>query len=562
MLFARRRATNTSFFLNNNEELSNGDINDNNNNNLHCSFNYTSPKEQQIEEKDPIKSEQDEEKSKEGESCTEKTVLVEQHSLLTTSSETNTTGKQASLMVNVLVKCWCCCLISCKEFTSASHSINDSTNSSKLVARSRSTGPETCSVTKQQQIATGGTTRIKNLNRFTNFVKTGMEGYILSTAKFNSAPVEQPQIVLDARIGGVEGGEIMWNNQSPHYTCMVTKPKKETKLKGLKSFIAYSLTCSTTGIQVSRRYKQFDWLHLQLTNKYLIIPIPPLPEKQVSGRYEEDLIEHRRSILQLWVNKICRHPVLSQSEVWKHFMSCTDESKWKKGKRIAERDEYIGGNFFSSVNAPDVVLDVANVGTAVERFSRLSRSLDESCRKIYDQVVETQKRMAGPYKANWQKMAAAFDSLGQSLDIGGNQSNNSVSNAIKTSAHVLHKIGEQHEEYGHKHLEQLLDFLFVAKGTFAAIPDVVNVHKSAFAKIRENERYQNEGKISAEDAENIRQRVDVCSYAMLAEINHQQSERDLDFATMFGSFFSQQASFYHNIGNQLTHLASLYKPAK
>lgn len=446
------------------------------------------------------------------------------------------------------------------EFTSASHSINDSTNSSKLVARSRSTGPETCSVTKQQQIATGGTTRIKNLNRFTNFVKTGMEGYILSTAKFNSAPVEQPQIVLDARIGGVEG--VMWNNQSPHYTCMVTKPKKETKLKGLKSFIAYSLTCSTTGIQVSRRYKQFDWLHLQLTNKYLIIPIPPLPEKQVSGRYEEDLIEHRRSILQLWVNKICRHPVLSQSEVWKHFMSCTDESKWKKGKRIAERDEYIGGNFFSSVNAPDVVLDVANVGTAVERFSRLSRSLDESCRKIYDQVVETQKRMAGPYKANWQKMAAAFDSLGQSLDIGGNQSNNSVSNAIKTSAHVLHKIGEQHEEYGHKHLEQLLDFLFVAKGTFAAIPDVVNVHKSAFAKIRENERYQNEGKISAEDAENIRQRVDVCSYAMLAEINHQQSERDLDFATMFGSFFSQQASFYHNIGNQLTHLASLYKPAK
>jgi len=44
----------------------------------------------------------------------------------------------------------------------------------------------------------------------------------------------------------------------------------------------------------------------------------------------------------------------------------------------------------------------------------------------------------------------------------------------------LHKIGEQHEEYGHKHLEQLLDFLFVAKGTFAAIPDVVNIHKVNF----------------------------------------------------------------------------------
>jgi len=47
----------------------------------------------------------------------------------------------------------------------------------------------------------------------------------------------------------------------------------------------------------------------------LQVPIPPLPEKQMSGRYEEDLIDHRKHILQLWVNKICRHPVLSQSEV-------------------------------------------------------------------------------------------------------------------------------------------------------------------------------------------------------------------------------------------------------
>lgn len=67
---------------------------------------------------------------------------------------------------------------------------------------------------------------------------------------------------------------------------MVDKPKKESKLKGLKSFIAYSLTSSLTGIQVSRRYKHFDWLHEQLASKYLLIPIPPLPEKQVSGEQE------------------------------------------------------------------------------------------------------------------------------------------------------------------------------------------------------------------------------------------------------------------------------------
>ena len=47
-------------------------------------------------------------------------------------------------------------------------------------------------------------------------------------------------------------------------------------------------------MQVSRRYKQFDWLYERLCGKFgTVIAIPPLPDKQVTGRFEEDLIEHR-----------------------------------------------------------------------------------------------------------------------------------------------------------------------------------------------------------------------------------------------------------------------------
>jgi sorting nexin-9/18/33 len=54
---------------------------------------------------------------------------------------------------------------------------------------------------------------------------------------------------------------------------------------GLKSFIAYQLTPSLNNIQVSRRYKHFDWLHERLVEKFCIIPIPPLPDKQISGDF-------------------------------------------------------------------------------------------------------------------------------------------------------------------------------------------------------------------------------------------------------------------------------------
>jgi len=37
-------------------------------------------------------------------------------------------------------------------------------------------------------------------------------------------------------------------------------------------------------IQVSRRYKHFDWLHERLVEKFAFVPVPPLPDKQIQGK--------------------------------------------------------------------------------------------------------------------------------------------------------------------------------------------------------------------------------------------------------------------------------------
>lgn len=37
------------------------------------------------------------------------------------------------------------------------------------------------------------------------------------------------------------------------------------------------------------------------------------------------------------MDAVCRHPVLSRGWVWRHhFITCTDEKRWKTGKRKAE----------------------------------------------------------------------------------------------------------------------------------------------------------------------------------------------------------------------------------
>lgn len=75
-----------------------------------------------------------------------------------------------------------------------------------------------------------------------------------------------------------------WEVLSNPYTVQIASPKKATKMGGLKSFIAYTLTPSFSNVEVSRRYKHFDWLHDRLNEKFNLIAIPPLPDKQVRLR--------------------------------------------------------------------------------------------------------------------------------------------------------------------------------------------------------------------------------------------------------------------------------------
>lgn len=55
--------------------------------------------------------------------------------------------------------------------------------------------------------------------------------------------------------------------------------------------------------------------------------------------------------------------------------------------------------------------------------------------------------------------------------------NQKVTAALKETAQVFHKIGDDHEEAVKRNLDPLLDALYVYKGILAGIPDIINVHK-------------------------------------------------------------------------------------
>lgn len=77
----------------------------------------------------------------------------------------------------------------------------------------------------------------KKNNKFGALVKSGEEGGFLLNPKNVSVP-ESEKIFIEE----IESGKFAWMVTGESYNCVVTSPKKESKLKGLKSFIVYQLT--------------------------------------------------------------------------------------------------------------------------------------------------------------------------------------------------------------------------------------------------------------------------------------------------------------------------------
>lgn len=390
-------------------------------------------------------------------------------------------------------------------------------------------------------------------SKFAPSTKVSGESYLLGTLNVEVKDTEKVYIIQD------EDGYI-WSPITQPYTVTVASPKKESKFKGIKSFIAYQLTPSFNNIQVSRRYKHFDWLHERLQEKFTLIPVPPLPDKTISGRYDEQLIERRRVQLQEFVDWMCKHPVLSKCEVWQHFLTCTDDKRWKAGKRQAEKDTLLGLNYCISLVVPEKALLQSQVDAISEQCHTFIASMDTAVKTVSNMCLAQAKRFQGPYKSDCQKVGEAFYHLGNALsfDEGSIVSRSKLTSAIKLTGGAYIDVGKMYEEQPKYDWEPLGDKFHLYKGIVGVFPDVLANHKGAVQKKRECERLTAEHKMEVAQLNEVLRRTDVISYGLLAEINHFKAERTVDLKAAMQRFLKQEITFYKNIVNKLESALSHY----
>uniref|UniRef100_A0A4X1SMW0 Sorting nexin 18 n=1 Tax=Sus scrofa TaxID=9823 RepID=A0A4X1SMW0_PIG len=395
----------------------------------------------------------------------------------------------------------------------------------------------------------------RNLNRFSTFVKSGGEAFVLGEASGFVKDGDKLCVVL-----GPYGPE--WQENPYPFQCTIDDPTKQTKFKGMKSYISYKLVPTHTQVPVHRRYKHFDWLYARLAEKFPVISVPHLPEKQATGRFEEDFISKRRKGLIWWMNHMASHPVLAQCDVFQHFLTCpssTDEKAWKQGKRKAEKDEMVGANFFLTLSTPPAAaLDLQEVESKIDGFKCFTKKMDDSALQLNHTANEFARKQVTGFKKEYQKVGQSFRGLSQAFELDQQAFSVGLNQAIAFTGDAYDAIGELFAEQPRQDLDPVMDLLALYQGHLANFPDIIHVQKGALTKVKESRRHVEEGKMEVQKADGIQDRCNTISFATLAEIHHFHQIRVRDFKSQMQHFLQQQIIFFQKVTQKLEEALHKY----
>lgn len=236
---------------------------------------------------------------------------------------------------------------------------------------------------------------------------------------------------------------------------------------------------------VSRRYKQFDWLHERLLDKYPSLCIPPLPDKAVTGRFEEEFIKRRQTGLELWLNRMSSHPIINRSEVFIHFLQCkdTDIAKWKDGKRKHEKDEFRGAQWLCQINVPNISCGTTvAIKERIDKFSKAVRAMDTGVKNLVQAVDTLSLTHVNTYKKEIANMGKKFDELGvfisnDALCTPNNPSHSRLFEALKHTGVTYVDIANAYGEQAKYDALPFIDNLVLYRGILQQMPEIANFDK-------------------------------------------------------------------------------------
>lgn len=267
----------------------------------------------------------------------------------------------------------------------------------------------------------------------------------------------------------------------PVFSITVDDPQKVGS--PISSYTMYTVHTRTTSplfsksaFSVLRRYSDFLWLYETLSTNNPGVVVPPVPEKNTFGRFDDHFVQQRRLALERCIHKIANHPVLQQDADLKLFLE-SDTFALVVKHRKAEMAHERGGL-------------MASIGHSIvgPRFHETDEWFDRQ--KVYLDSLESQlrglvKTIEGVMRTRTD-VAAATGEFAQALyDLAASDLGESLSHSLNGLAGVESKA----QEFSRIQTEQDMITLMSTADEYARL---VNSVRMAFAsRIRTYHTWKN-----------------------------------------------------------------------
>ncbi|VDB90633.1 unnamed protein product [Peniophora sp. CBMAI 1063] len=126
-------------------------------------------------------------------------------------------------------------------------------------------------------------------------------------------------------VAALQNGVSERKDQPPVFQITVSDPQKVgDPIRGYTMYTVHTKTSSPLfakpSFSVLRRYSDFLWLYETLVANNPGVVVPPVPEKNTFGRFDEEFVQARRRGLESCVCKMANHEVLSRDKDLKLFL--------------------------------------------------------------------------------------------------------------------------------------------------------------------------------------------------------------------------------------------------
>ncbi|KAG8711808.1 hypothetical protein FRC09_020397 [Ceratobasidium sp. 395] len=487
--------------------------------------------------------------------------------------------------------------------------------------RMQSTGESilTSSFNNLRQSVLGG----RSLNRFSHFVTTGAEDWVLNGYQppedQSATPVgAHSKDASDATIDGSDMGASRiteadkhyvetgpaWKHKSPPFRVLVHSPSKCSSVTG--AYTLYSVTSlfqpdekpssattspvpylrpdlspSSTRITVQRRFSHFAFLHTALSRKLPGIALPPLPAKQYAGRFQGEFVEARRNDLERWLARVVRHPVARYSEVLTFFLGCESDMEWKRLLPQHLKTMPAGPVFYAHVFHPEFNLDADDCLEVVDRFERHVRQVDariDGLRAVMGQFREARNSMSNAQRT----LSLAFLSLiTENRQIQGDEQVEpahgylnddsawcwhdgcedclQMTKALQKMSDCMQLVADLHEDSARRSMLGVHELIKDASHPSVMYAPVIDTHRAALFRYKENDDAPASSSPKV-DAPEVAARCETVLNTTMAEFDTYHEQRGEDMTQIAVEYLDSEIAFYAQVLQKLRTARLTFTP--